>query len=146
MCNISQPTKFKTKTVYKVVRKVDDQYYSLFSLHHLEVGTVKPIDSDEVFSIKDVIFSDSAGTSVNDYLKKHSPIYNHHMEGRTSGFNSKRAACDLIEDMSMFKNPMVLLKVVLGGDILKGTAARCRSLNPNYITYAGTEILSMEEI
>ena len=44
-------------------------------------------------------------------------------------------------------NERIILKMVLGGNIMKGTALNIAITIPdNHITFAGTEILSFEEI
>ena len=50
MCGISTPTKFKRKTVYKVVAIVDGKYRAVFSFKKLNVGKVEPLTKAEAMS------------------------------------------------------------------------------------------------
>jgi hypothetical protein len=149
MCDISKPTKFKTKTVYKVVAKVNDRYRSVLSFSTLSIGKVMPLTRLEA------LYGNQIGTDSVNYLNEHDVFFNHNMVNRVSGFGRKDDAevfmrdCgggDII-DIVREHFPVVILKLKLGGSIMEGTTNRIDKFIPNHHkTYAGTEILSMEEI
>ena len=135
MCDISKKTNFKTKTVYKAVEKHCGKYYSYFAMKELQVGKVEPLTKEELDNLH---VGDACPAYV--YLDTDSSFYNPHMVERVSGFALK-------EDAQVLADRFVL-KIVLGGDIMKGTARRiCGPMIPeHHIVYAGTKILSMKEV
>jgi len=143
MCDIRQQTNLKTKTVYKVVYKANGKYYAVFSGLRLEIGFVQ-----KMLRFDSVIEDDNKDASIlqsfNSFHKTSSTCYNPLMSGRTSGFSSLKAA----EILARCCYPSIILKIQLGGSILKGTSANILR-DPTfqrYITYAGTEVLSIKEI
>jgi len=129
MCDISKKTNLKRKVVYKVVFKRGGVYYSVFAYTSIKKGTV-PL-----------------GLSNGRYIKGVWP-YNSNMEGRVSGFASKKSAISLVNEYTPhFYQNKTILRMVLGGNIMCGTAKYVLSKNPGKrITYAGTEIIDFEEI
>jgi hypothetical protein len=135
MCNITKKTDKKTVTVYKAVIKDGENYYAFFSGIKIGVGTVKPqIDADYVKNIY----------LYRGYFK-HDSIYNENMVGKTSGFAKHKTAKLLLSEC--FYTEAVILKMVLGGEIWEGNAEHIAcEINPSEVVYAGTEILSFEEV
>ena len=130
MCDISKKSKFKTKTVYKaVVLCSDGTYLSAFAGAPLAVGLVPNFRKDQL---------------------RYSGWFNpsHPLHGKISGFAQKQDALKLSEADYLLSHPIRVLKIKLGGTILVGSTKGIDSqlIPPNHITYAGTEILSMEEI
>jgi hypothetical protein len=140
MCDINEKTKFKTKTIYKVVEKHNDKYYSVFAAKEISVGKVSPLTPEEV--IENLEIMGWSYVDPREYTHPVSPKFNDNMVGKTSGF----AKIGPAKALQMGNEKEVVLKMVIGGDIMKGTSANIAGLDPNYITYAGTEILSMEEV
>lgn len=140
MCDISKPTKRKTVTVYKTVIKEKGKYYSLFTGYPLAVGKVKEYEEDTGKGFNDLLDYEDGG-----FL---AIFFNHNMKGRISGFKLKKDAVALATDRENNLPPVVVLKIVLTGNILRGTTRGIdRMIIPKtHTAYAGTEILSMEEI
>ena len=136
MCNISKKTKLKKVTVFTAVIKHKEDYYSYFSLKKLKVGKVIPLTMEELNKCPV-----STG-SAKDYLNPNEQFYNENMVGRVSGFATIDPANTLYDTFGK-----VVLKVVLGGDIMRGTAKNVMERRYNKrVVYAGTEIISMEEV
>ena len=131
MCDISIKTNLKSKTIYKVAFKDYNEYYAVFSHLNLKIGKV----------------------SVPSNIKgryEYEVIYNPLMVDKTSGFASLRAAKRLLNhklSCSYYNNKIVILKMKIRGNILKGTSDKIALYFPkDFITYAGEEIISMEEV
>ena len=135
MCDISKKTKLKQVTVYKAVDKNfvypewegegKYEYVSCFTYFPLRVGRVE----------KDSAYSEGRGAR----------LYNQNMIGRVSGFVNKKYAKSLVS--GSLGTADAVLKIVLGGDIMQGTGKNISEDIPSRCkVYAGTEILSMEEI
>lgn len=131
MCDIKTKTNLTTKTVYKVVRKEDKDYYAYFSGFPIKIGKV------------DLHWDDKH----NDNFMKYNPasnLYNYIMTGKTSGF-AKLISAQKLHKVLNYAN--VILKMKLGGEIWKGTGKNISdNISERIITYAGTEILSFKEI
>jgi len=138
MCDISKKTNLKRKVVYKVVFKREGGYYSCVVGSMIQEGLVLL-------------------SPATKYYKDFVPTYyNPNMDGRVSGFASKGSAMLLIgidakynifRDYNVFKDKVVILKITLGGSIMKGTAKGfLLGKDAKRITYAGTEIIDFEEI
>lgn len=131
MCDISIKTNLKSKTIYKVAFKDDNEYFAIFSLLNLKIGKV------------------SVPSNIKDYYK-YDVIYNPLMVDKTSGFSSLRAAIRLLNYKLIsgyYHHKIVILKMKIRGNILKGTSDRISLYFPkDFITYAGEEIVSMEEV
>ena len=126
MCDINKKTKLKTKTIYKVVIQKDEEYLAVYSKMPISIGEI-----DKNFNCVS--------------HPKISSLYNENMIGRTSGFGSKKVAF-LLKNHT-WRSDLVILKMVIGGDIMQGTTAKISGELPeHYTTYAGTEILSFEEV
>jgi hypothetical protein len=140
MCDISIKTRMKSVTVFKAAVEHEGEFYSLYSAKKLSVGPVKPLTVAEI----------KHGVTIdlycgNQYLP--SAIwqwhYNEHMVGKVSGFKLKRDAVTLAGSSSR----KVVLKIVLGGEIMKGTAnAISFDIPYENTTYAGTVIKSIQKI
>jgi hypothetical protein len=132
MCNLKEKTELKTVTVYKAVEKHKGKYYSFFAGTKIEIGEVKPQTPENI--CKEMRSNCATLYSCDE------PNYNEHMVGKCSGFEKKIDAQTLAEGLPV-------LKVVLRGEIWIGDATQIDSnINENSIIYAGTEILSFEEI
>jgi len=134
MCDISKKTTFKRKTVYKAVIKNKEHYYSYFAGTPIEIGKVNPQQGN------------SFGTPEYKLFFPNNIHYNPNMIGRCSGFFAKEDAKKFVHESPAGTR---LLKIVLGGEIMQGTTAKICSpgcIPWDHITYAGTEILSFEEI
>lgn len=139
MCDISIQTRFKTKTVYKVAYQILGAYYSMFAGMLLNIGQVSKMPLYK------------GGVHHRFIRYKECPeLFNPHMQGRTSGFKTKRAALELVKNTLNVEIPAmsytVILKIKLGGNIIQGTSAGIGGVSSRYVTYAGTEILSLEEV
>ena len=141
MCDINKKTKLKTVDIYKICWKRGDKYYAYFSGMEISVGNVIDFVStcDERF--------------LNRINHIYTDIHNVNMIGRTSGFKLKRDAQYLLEYINKrtpLRNHRVLLKIKIGGDIMQGTGKKIikdvRLDNDSVITYAGTEILEIQEV
>ena len=150
MCDISQKTNFKQKTVYKTVLKQNGKYFSLFAMHKLRKGSVVNSINTMKAKAKKIL-----GT-LPGCLKNSSSLYNVNMKGLVSGFDRKQDAITLsrpvngdnyLSSRAKQKGELVILKIVLGGTILEGTTDLISSRVP-YVnkTYAGSIIKSMIEI
>ena len=137
MCDISKPTKLKEITVYKVATKSQSGYLSAFVEAPIKLGEVKPFEMTGILVLK---------------YGYNSALFNINMIRRSSGFKSKEAAQKLAdffannsEDENNNEN-LIVLKIKLGGSIMRGTSNYIGGIDASHITYAGTEILSIEEI
>ena len=144
MCDISKPTKLKTKKVYKVCIKVNRDYYSIFALKKIKVGEVGEYLHREQTEV-------SSLTGIPPCWGRDNPL----MAQMVSGFASISTARQLKSirsnslrvqiHLGVFK--IVILEMMLGGTILKGTSAGISSMLPkNRVTYAGSEIISFKEV
>lgn len=69
------------------------------------------------------------------------------MVGRVSGFRHRRDVNEFYKEQKRFEAGVVLLKMTLGGVILKGDGSNIASNIPtDAITYAGTEIIDFKEV
>ena len=131
MCDISIKTNLKSKTIYKVAFKDDNEYFAIFSLLNLKIGKV------------------SVPSSIKESYEN-CGNYNPLMVDKTSGFSSLRAAKRLLNyklSPSYYHHKIVILKMKIRGNIFKGTSDKIALYFPNdFITYAGEEIISMEEV
>lgn len=135
MCDIKQKTQLKTMTVYKAVcKRRENNYLSPFALTPIQVGKVP--DFTLYFTL---------------HKKSYYQDYQHPMTGHISGFARLKDAI-ICSELNCFKDKegyMKVLKIKLGGSILMGTTANIANkhvLPWNHITYAGSEILSIEEL
>ena len=147
MCNINKKTKYKTRIIYKVCYKCKDNYYSIFAGMKIEIGKIAdfirlshlPINS------RYIVFHQY---KIGDWL------YNNNLIGRTSGFKDKEVAFELLRRQLSFEDnnnvivaEPVVLKIKIGGSIFQGDSSLISHGLPNdKVTYAGSEILSFEEI
>ena len=128
MCDIKEKTQFKTMTVYKAVRVSKGKYLSPFARTPINLGSVPEFKKFEV---------------VSDFFNPRHPLH-----GKISGFAKKQDAITLANDDCFPTPSMKILKIKLGGIILMGSTNNiCYKLRTvNNITYAGSEILSIEEL
>ena len=147
MCNISKPTQLKTITVYKIVYKAEGKYFGLYSHMPVVLGTVPKIDNSTEIELKVKAILGRKLSFWGSGWAGHNPL----MPGKISGFAKRSVAKQLIECTS--ERPIeeatsiIIIKIKLGGTILMGTSENISNgININHITYAGTEILSIEEI
>lgn len=139
MCNISTPSKYKTKTIYKVVIKVNDAFPLSPSVTYLSAFTNQPV---KVGLVSDVINLNELHYPYTDISAR---AYNKHMINRTSGFASLKTA-KLLISKTIDKTKYTILKITIAGDVMKGTTDFIHYLPKHLKTYAGKEILSIEEI
>ena len=131
MCNLNTTTNLKQQTVFKVVYKTKDGYKSCFAKSKVVIGKVIP----QTERPKDGI-----------YYKAVPSLFNELAVGRSSGFEKLEIATILAATYGSYSN-ICILKIELGGSIVSGTALGI--MNHKYdreIVYAGTEILSIEEV
>ena len=145
MCDISKQTDLKERVVYKTVVKHEGFYFSVFCGKLLTTGKVEPLKRSEALWMEEL----NKWRDALRYLQPEEYLFNPHMVGKVSGFVSK----EITERFTASNNKVhsdlthVTLKVKLGGDIMKGTAKRISyDISERAHTYAGTEILSMEEL
>ena len=139
MCDVNIRTKYTTRIVYKVVHKIADKYYALYSGLPIRIGNVDK--RWRLSKLKESIqdkYDFSSFTSDNW-------SYNRNIIGKTTGFTDLKAANILKRESH--REDKTILKMKLGGEIWKGTSRNILSEHfDNYIVYAGSEILSFEEI
>ena len=146
MCDIKiKREDLKTITVYKVVmRRIEEDvpaYYSWFAGTPLKKGDVVA-QTNQIFYTMQQIFRSRA---LKRYEEGESH-YNVNMPGKVSGFERKEDAFILYSELPSNKIAAVV-KIVLGGEIMQGTAARVTAAVPyHHITYAGTKIKSITEL
>jgi hypothetical protein len=122
----------ETVTIYKAVKKIRENYYSIFAGTKIELGVVKPQSHKNTHRSFRAYESFHIGHS----------FYNEIMVGKSSGFIEIDDARCLADE-----NKEVVLKIELGGEIWQGDAEKISFYIPeHHILYAGTEILSFEEI
>ena len=134
MCDIKKKTQLKTMTVYKAVFKTKDgKYISPFAQALITIGDVPQYKEDEL----------ACG-----YRSKRHPMY-----GYVSGCLKKQHAITIATlpyiGFNMPHADPIVIKIKLGGNILKGSTAgiaKTQELTWGGITYAGNVILSIEEI
>ncbi len=142
MCNINKKTQKKSVVVYKVCRKMmDGNYYAYFSGMKIETGLVKNMP----------FFFPKRAKNTHPFITypkgDYSQFYNKNIVGKTSGFELLKIAKEFLKDTNP-RTSNVILKLTLGGDIMKGTGDRIVR-NPivnGAIVYAGTEILNVEVV
>ena len=139
MCDINKKTQRKTVVVYKVVEKKGGKYFSCLSGMRLNVGILNPKYRSRYIE--------------NQY-------FNTNMIGKTSGFKLKSDAILYCKEIrrktpdylagylpKIKKGDLIILKIVLGGEIMEGTANNiCESIRDDHITFAGSKILSFNEV
>lgn len=138
MCDINQATDLKTVNVYKVCYKIRNKYYACFSHIKIFVGSVSISTSHYRERLK-VMYAPSF------------PVYNENMIDKTTGFKNLKHARYLQKRFKKIihdDEEMVILKIKLGGEIMQGTGKNIvtSSILDSAITYAGTEILEIEEV
>lgn len=150
MCDISVKTNFKQKTVYKVAfQSKRGKLYSIFTYLPLVVGPVK----DDRYKMMDYCRRILGET--HDALRTNTNLYNPNMLGKVSGFAKKGDAITLAHNTgelshvsrARLSGKVVVLKIVLGGEILQGTTENVTHLISYYnLTYAGSVIKSIEKL
>lgn len=151
MCDINKKTRRKSVVVYKVCRKIDGKLYAYFSGMEVKTGSVKDMEFFHAkkgqyypFHMRYVITRPNGEVAYNKN-------YNKNLIGRTSGFQLLETA-KIFYSVCTFSyiNPEgnVILKLTIGGDIMQGTGEgimKHRKVTES-ITFAGTEILNVEEV
>jgi hypothetical protein len=151
MCDISMETKFKSKTVYKVAfQSRNGRLYSPFTYYPLKVGKVK----DDWEKMQKMCRKILEGT--HQVFIKGSNMYNWHMRGMVSGFGLLSDAVAMVNDdssvfshtaMAKKKGRLIILKLTLGGKILKGSTKHiCSTVPNNHVAYAGSVIKSIQKL
>jgi len=151
MCDISNQTNLKQKTIYKVAWLIDGKYYSVFSQHELKTGKVLTFPY-LMFSRSQRMFGES-----HKSLDLGSNLYNNNMLGRVSGFALKSdaiAMCTKDDDDTSYVglcllkgHIIVILKMVITGSILRGSTSHVSSsVSYDHDAYAGDYIKSMKKI
>ena len=131
MCDIGEETKFKSKVVYKVVYTIDGKHYSIFSGLKIKLGAVRNMNKRKTIGYM----------TFNTY-GKYDHFYNENMIGRTTGFEKLSSA----QELARVQSSRRVIKIKLGGKLLKGTAKRLLCNGYKHKVYAGTRILSITEI
>ena len=148
MCDISTKSDFKTKTIYKVCIKLNGRYFACFSRAEIKIGKI-PRRTNEMIVARDMKEAEIE-SSMN--LNMFSYIYggwgndNPIIENKTTGFATLNDAKKLL---TKIETPLLcILKLKIGGEIYHGTGKGITDDNNLWkaITYAGSEILSFEEI
>lgn len=139
MCNVNIKTKYTTRIVYKVVNKIADNYHALYSGLPIRIGKVDA--RWKLSKLKEDILDNY------DFIN-FTPVdwtYNSNIIGKTTGFANLKAA--KILQKGTHREANTILKIKLGGEIWKGTSKNILSESfDNHIVYAGSKILSFEEI
>lgn len=148
MCNISKQTDLKEKIIYKVVYKDGQTYYSPYVGKELRIGPISPLTRDEMKRFMNMkgsfAYFFNADAFIKNYITGGSRLFNKKMVGKTSGFATLKAAKKVTK--SIMSSRYIILKLNVAGEILKGTSKHMYGIRGDYITYAGTEILSMKEV
>jgi hypothetical protein len=138
MCNLLRKTRKKTATVYKVVFKNKNTYYSYYAGTRIRLGEVKKQDKKDYKNLY------RFGNKVMIY-QPGLLIFNEIMIGKCSGFARLRTAKRLIERRT--NESIRILKIELGGEIWYGNSfSIIRTINSDEAVFAGTEILEFKEI
>lgn len=145
MCDINKKTRLKKVTVYKVCRKFNDQYYAIYSRFNVKVGVVKDLLKEQI--LKETYNLEFIYCYLDLYEAANS-FYNSNIINRTTGFKQKCAAIELYKRSKISYDNLVILKLVLGGDIMQGTGKGTThsKIVETGIVYAGTEILEVKEV
>lgn len=139
MCDVNIRTKYTTRIVYKVVHKIGEKYYALYSGLPIRLGNV-----DKRWRLSKLKESIRDSYDFNVFTSDEWS-YNRNIVGKTTGFALLEAAKILKQESS--KEDKTVLKIKLGGEIWKGTGKNIlSSYFDKYIVYAGSEILSFEEV
>jgi len=139
MCDINKKTNYTTRIVYKVVHKNGDNYYALYSGLPICIGNV-----DKRWRISKLKENIRDNYDFNSFTPD-TWTYNRNIIGKTTGFADLKAAKILKRESN--REDKTILKIKLGGEIWKGTSKNILSeYFDNHIVYAGSEILSFEEI
>ena len=150
MCDISKPTKFKTKTVYKVCEEVDGNYYSVFAGYPIEKGPVTRMSKELMHGINDITHCAPFMFTYYDYSPEDLQKFNVniYMMDRVSGFGELDNALILHDQYnSRDYGEYTILEIVIAGEIMEGTSMGiCPGLNRKSKTYAGKEIISFKPI
>lgn len=148
MCDIRTLTTHKTKTVYKVVFKKEGKYITPLTYMVITIGKVAKMKFIKRFMpFSDYFYVKLVPVSYSAITLPSSPYYNFHMTGKTSGFSSLKIA-RIYKNTFYERDLMVILKIKLGGSIYSGTGRNTMDskLADSAIVYAGSEILSIEEV
>ena len=150
MCDISKPTKFKTKTVYKVCEEVNGHYYSVFAGYPIQKGKVQRMSKALMVEI---LHMTQASPYMFTYYDKSEVLVreqggNYHMINRVSGFGSLKNAKILLNKLLYGRNAnLIILKMVIADGILEGSSdGIVGGLDISSKTYAGKKIISFEPI
>lgn len=136
MCRLNRKTKRKSATIYKVVLKVDDKYYSYFAGTEIKIGKVEPQTSDDNKRRSKMFYG------LGHEYRFGNPWYNEHMVGRTSGFTDRLSAKIFLNQCS---GEVRILKLNIGGEIWEGSGDSVGKGLEKSMILAGDEILSFEE-
>lgn len=152
MCDINTLTKLKTKTIFKVVYKVivkeEIKYMSPFAKCILKLGKASELTGGK---LDIVVIRNSFSIIIrpkNSIYNVYDVCYNKNMIGRVSGFKRLTDATIAFHNFKGTDYPITIIKIVLTGIIMKGTAANTGLFenDDKIITYAGSIIKSMEEV
>ena len=128
MCNLTKKTNLKTVVIYKAVRKIYDKFYGNIAGTEVKLGKVIPQQKQE-FQFYWA-----------RWFKLYTPFYNKNMIGKCSGFATR-------ENAHLLFGNNIVLKITLSRTIWRGTAKDIsRDISDRAVIYAGTKILSIEEV
>lgn len=139
MCNINERTTLESVTVYKKVLSYKGEFYSPFAGTPIKVGCVIP-QTDKTLEWCNNVLSDN----FSDYKEWKNRFYNRYMVGKCNGFETLKD-CSLMHIFTYYD--VAILKIELGGDIMKGDAENIAgTVSKDAIIYAGSIIKSIEII
>ena len=135
MCNINKPLPEEVKEItgYKVVTKNHaGRYIGLYTHALVKVGKV-------------------ADHSKNIFIKRmYNPaqihLYNENMIGRISCFKDLEAATLLGSNARNYCVDKRVLKITLRDGLMEGDSSRMYGIEDSWVTYAGKEVVSFEEV
>ena len=147
MCDVSKKTGLKEITVYKAVIKYMDNYYSYFAGKLIKVGKVTPLTEEEALFMRYEGCPSARSYVDTEINREHAAegmnTFNLNIVGKVSGFMNIRHARKLAGGRQWTST--VVLKIVLSGKIMKGTAANITHIIPGgAIVYAGSVVKSFE--
>ena len=129
MCNLTKKTNLKTVVIYKAVRKIDDKFYGNIAGTEVKLGKVIPQQEQNILFHWARVFR-----------SEHSAYFNKNMIGKCSGLATE-------ENAHLLSGNNIVLKITLSGTIWRGTAKDIsRDISERAVIYAGTQILSIEEV
>lgn len=145
MCYLTEKTKFKSRTGYKVLAEKNGKFYSTFTGQELKVGKV-PLPPKHGKRLSNEFWN----RSIDSELFRELPFYRSDFVGKTSIFTNKKSCKHLYsimkrEEKINDKFNLVMVKMVISENIHKGYFIE-GFLGDSHNVFAGENINSIEVI